>query len=103
MDSLVARMELPSPVYRCRACGSTSYQRLTHRGPDGRMQYSGVHRCSGCSLRFSQLESWRERRLRPRLAAGEGPSGSQAGASQEASAERNPGGGAGSGAMSLPG
>ena len=59
-------MNLQLPKYRCRACGSTSYQRLTHRGPDGVMQYSGIHRCSGCSLRFSQLDAWRERRATPR-------------------------------------
>lgn len=56
-----------APVYRCRSCGSTNYQRLTHRGPDGVMQYSGAYRCSGCRAEFSDLESWRERRLRARV------------------------------------
>jgi Fe-S cluster biogenesis protein NfuA len=58
---------LPKNSYRCRSCGSTSYQRLTHRGPDGAMRYSGVIQCSGCPLQFSDLQEWRERRLRPRV------------------------------------
>ena len=56
------------PIYRCRACGAASYQKLTHRGPDGVMQYSGLYRCSGCSFTFSDPTTWRERRLRPRKA-----------------------------------
>ena len=55
------------PIYRCRACGAVSYQKLTHRGPDGVMRYSGVYRCSGCSITFSDPSAWRERRLRARL------------------------------------
>ena len=59
-------MNAAIPSNRCRACGATSYQRLTHRGADGVMQYSGVCRCSGCGLVFSDLSNWRERRLRLR-------------------------------------
>lgn len=44
--------------YRCRACGSASYQRLTHRTASGAMGYSGQHRCSGCSLTFATLQEW---------------------------------------------
>ena len=69
-------MSTPPPVYRCRSCGSTSYQRLTHRGPDGVMRYSGVNQCSGCPLQFSDLQEWRERRLRPRIASGTDAAGS---------------------------
>jgi hypothetical protein len=34
------------------------------------MRYSGVNQCSGCPLQFSDLQEWRERRLRPRIASG---------------------------------
>jgi hypothetical protein len=51
-------MESTSSRYRCRACGSASYQRLTHRTASGAMGYSGVHRCSGCSLTFTTLQDW---------------------------------------------
>jgi hypothetical protein len=54
------------PSHRCRLCGATSYRKLTHRGPDGIMGYSGEYRCSGCSFTFSDPGEWRERRLRPR-------------------------------------
>jgi rubredoxin len=51
-------MESTSSRYRCRACGSASYQRLTHRIAAGAMGYSGMHRCSGCSLTFATLQDW---------------------------------------------
>ena len=60
-------MTAPPNVYRCRACASTSYARLTQRGPDGVMRYSGQYRCSGCSFTFSDPSMWRERRMRPRV------------------------------------
>jgi hypothetical protein len=60
-------MTAPPNVYRCRACASTSYARLTQRGPDGVMRYSGQYRCSGCSFTFSEPSMWRERRMRPRV------------------------------------
>ena len=46
--------------YRCRLCAAVSYRRLTHRGFDGAMQYSGLYRCSGCSVTFSDPAAWRE-------------------------------------------
>ena len=46
--------------YRCRLCDAVSYRRLTHRGLDGAMQYSGLYRCSGCSVTFSDPVAWRE-------------------------------------------
>lgn len=64
-------MDAPSPHYRCRSCGASSYQRLVRRDPDGVMRYSGVYKCSGCSLEFTQLGSWRERRMHPRSASTE--------------------------------
>ena len=64
-------MDLPSPSYRCRSCGATSYQPLVHRDPDGAMRYSGVYKCSGCPVEFTQIGSWRERRVHPRGASTE--------------------------------
>lgn len=54
------------PIYRCRTCGATSYRKLTHRGADGVMHYSGLYRCSGCELTFAEPSVWRDRRRRPR-------------------------------------
>ena len=52
---------LPSSLsYRCRMCSATSYRRLVHRGPDGAMEYSGLYRCSGCSVTFSDPVAWRD-------------------------------------------
>jgi hypothetical protein len=53
-------MHPANPPYRCRLCGAASYRKLTHRGPDGAMQYSGLYRCSGCSVTFSDPVAWRE-------------------------------------------
>ena len=66
-------MESTPPPYRCRSCGASTYQRLVHRGPDGVMRYSGVYKCSGCPLEFTELGSWRDRRLRPRSASMDTP------------------------------
>ena len=49
-----------TPRYRCRLCGAMSYRRLTHRGPEGAMAYSGLYRCSGCSVTFADPAAWRE-------------------------------------------
>ncbi len=54
------RMQPETPPYRCRLCGAASYRRLTHRGPDGVMTYSGLYRCSGCSVTFADPAAWRE-------------------------------------------
>ena len=53
-------MQPIAPPYRCRLCAATSYRRLTHRGSDGVMQYSGLYRCSGCSVTFCDPLAWRE-------------------------------------------
>lgn len=37
---------------------------MVHRGPDGAMVYSGLYRCSGCSVTFSDPASWREAPVR---------------------------------------
>ena len=57
---------MPQTPNHCRSCGASSYRRLVHRGPDGAMRYSDIYRCSGCSLEFTTLTSWRERRSIPR-------------------------------------
>jgi DNA-directed RNA polymerase subunit RPC12/RpoP len=73
------------PVYRCRECGAASYQKLTHRGPDGAMRYSGLYRCSGCPFTFSDPSEWRERRLRARRQNGTEPMDALPGADAEPS------------------
>jgi DNA-directed RNA polymerase subunit RPC12/RpoP len=50
----------PAATYRCRLCGAPSYRKLTHRGLDGTMEYSGLYRCSGCSVTFSDPAAWRD-------------------------------------------
>ena len=56
-----ADMHPVSSPYRCRLCGAASDRRLIHRGADGAMQYSGLYRCSGCSVTFTDPAAWRER------------------------------------------
>jgi len=46
--------------YRCRLCSAATYRRLVHRGPDGAMVYSGLYRCSGCTMTFTDFAEWRE-------------------------------------------
>jgi hypothetical protein len=51
---------MPTAVpYACRMCGAASYRKLTHRAPDGTMSYSGLYRCSGCSVTFADPTAWR--------------------------------------------
>ena len=57
------KMRPSSLSYRCRMCGAASYRRLVHRGPDGAMVYSGLYRCSGCSVTFSDPMAWRDAAL----------------------------------------
>ncbi len=66
-------MTVPLTPNRCRSCGASSYRRLVHRGADGAMRYSDTYRCSGCSLEFTKISSWRERRPRPRIGSTEVP------------------------------
>ena len=40
-------------------CSATTYLRVVHRGEDGAMTYSGLYRCSGCDLTFSDPADWR--------------------------------------------
>ncbi len=52
-------------VYKCRECGSTSYQRVIDRAANGSLQPTGQYRCTGCRNVFDSLRSWWE----PRRAA----------------------------------
>ena len=81
-------MNSPSLSYRCRSCRATSYQPLVHRDPDGVMRYSGVYKCSGCPLQFTQLGFWRERRMHPRRASAE-PTASADRSGASISSQRN--------------
>ena len=53
-------MRAKSTPYRCRLCSAASYRRLVHRGPEGAMTYSGLYRCSGCTVTFTDFAEWRE-------------------------------------------
>ena len=53
------KMMSGSIPYRCRQCHATTYRREVHRGSDGAMGYSGLYRCSGCDLTFSDPADWR--------------------------------------------
>lgn len=57
-------MRPASLSYRCRLCGASSYRKMVHRGPDGAMVYSGLYRCSDCSVTFSDPSSWHEAPVR---------------------------------------
>lgn len=47
-------------IYKCRICGTTSYQRVMERAPDGAMQPLGAYRCCGCRNIFDSVRAWWE-------------------------------------------
>jgi len=49
-------------IYKCRECGSTSYQRVIDRGQDGVLQATGQYKCTGCRNVFATLRAWWEPR-----------------------------------------
>ena len=53
------KMMSSSTPYRCRMCSAATYRRVVHRAEDGAMTYSGLYRCSGCDLTFSDPADWR--------------------------------------------
>lgn len=65
-------MRPPSLTYRCRLCGAASYRKTVHRGPEGAMVYSGLYRCSGCPVTFTDPSSWREAPVRDAAADSDG-------------------------------
>ncbi len=48
----------PSSHQFCRACGASSYRAVIQRDAQGAMRPSGLYRCSGCSLTFSNPRQW---------------------------------------------
>jgi DNA-directed RNA polymerase subunit RPC12/RpoP len=49
-------------VYKCRECGSTSYQRVIDRTQSGELQHTGQYRCTGCRNVFDSIRAWWEPR-----------------------------------------
>jgi DNA-directed RNA polymerase subunit RPC12/RpoP len=47
-------------IYKCRVCGTTSYQRVMVRAENGALQTTGEYRCTGCRNVFETLRSWWE-------------------------------------------
>lgn len=45
-------------IYQCRQCGSTCYQPVIERAPNGALLPSGQYRCTGCHARFFKVQSW---------------------------------------------
>ena len=52
-------------IYKCRQCGSTSYQRVIERAPSGALLPTAQYKCSGCRTIFDTIRAWWEpRRVR---------------------------------------
>jgi len=49
-------------IYKCRVCGTTSYQRVVNRVPSGALEPTGEYRCTGCRNVFESLRAWWEPR-----------------------------------------
>jgi len=47
-------------IYKCRVCGTTSYQRVMSRSPSGGLEPTGEYRCTGCRNVFESLRAWWE-------------------------------------------
>jgi DNA-directed RNA polymerase subunit RPC12/RpoP len=47
-------------IYKCRVCGTTSYQRVMGRADSGALQPTGEYRCTGCRNVFNSLRAWWE-------------------------------------------
>jgi len=45
-------------AYQCRQCGSTCYQPVIERAPNGALLPNGQYRCTGCHTRFLNVQSW---------------------------------------------
>jgi len=44
--------------YQCRQCGSTCYQPVIERAPNGDLLPNGQYRCTGCRAIFANVQSW---------------------------------------------
>lgn len=47
-------------IYKCRVCGTTTYQRVMGRAETGVLQPTGEYRCTGCRNVFASLRAWWE-------------------------------------------
>ena len=47
-------------IYKCRVCGTTSYQRVMDRSVGGLLAPTGEYRCTGCRNVFASLRAWWE-------------------------------------------
>ena len=45
-------------AYQCRQCGSTCYQPVIERAPNGALLPNGQYRCTGCQTKFLNVQSW---------------------------------------------
>jgi DNA-directed RNA polymerase subunit RPC12/RpoP len=55
-------MATKNTLYKCRECGSTNYQHVIERSPDGALLETGQYRCTGCRSVFSSVRAWYEPR-----------------------------------------
>jgi len=56
-------MNIPTKIiyktlYKCRDCGSPSYQPVIERVESGALLPTGKYRCSGCRSIFASVRSW---------------------------------------------
>lgn len=47
-------------LYKCRVCGTTTYQRVVGRAANGTLEPTGEYRCTGCRNVFASLRAWWE-------------------------------------------
>jgi DNA-directed RNA polymerase subunit RPC12/RpoP len=47
-----------STIYKCRRCGTTSYQPVIARDATGALTPNGMYRCTGCRVTFTDLREW---------------------------------------------
>ncbi|BCO29424.1 hypothetical protein MIZ03_4347 [Rhodoferax lithotrophicus] len=52
-------------VYKCRDCGSTSYQSVIERADNGALLPTGQYRCTGCRCIFATVRAWWSPGARP--------------------------------------
>lgn len=45
-------------IYKCSQCGATSYQPVIGRDATGALMPTGVFRCTGCRVTFTDARDW---------------------------------------------
>lgn len=45
-------------IYKCGRCGATNYQPVIGRDASGALKPTGVYRCTGCKMTFTELRAW---------------------------------------------